>query len=229
MYGSFGKRVLDILLSLLGLMILSPLLLVLTVTGTAVLGGNPFFRQIRPGRGEQLFWMVKFRSMTNEKDAAGRLLPDALRLTGYGRFLRETSLDELPELWNVLMGDMSLVGPRPQLVRDMVFMTMEQRRRHLVRPGITGLAQVSGRNGICWEEKLDFDLRYVETISFCEDLRILLETFRRVWMRDGICAEGMDTAEDLGDWLLRTGRVGQAEYAQKQFLAEAVLHRGKRR
>ena len=226
MYKTFGKRMLDILLSLLGLVLLSPVLLVLTVSGAAALGGNPFFCQLRPGRREQLFCLIKFRSMTEKRNVNGELLPDALRLTTYGRFLRKTSLDELPELWNVLTGDMSLVGPRPQLVRDMVFMTPQQRCRHSVRPGITGLAQVSGRNGISWEEKLAWDLKYLEHISLGEDLRILVKTVGQVLRREGISAEGMDTAEDLGDWLLRTGKLEQEAYERKQFLAKEILRKG---
>ena len=228
MYRKFGKRMLDILLSLLGLILLLPLLLTLTVTGTAALGGNPFFVQLRPGRKETLFRMIKFRSMTEKRSTDGQLLPDGLRLTAYGRFLRKTSLDELPELWNVLTGDMSLVGPRPQLVRDLVFMTPRQRRRHSVRPGITGLAQISGRNGISWEEKLTFDLQYVETITFASDVVILLKTVRQVLLRTGISAEGMDTAEDLGDWLLRSGQLNTSEYERKQSLAKEMLGKGQK-
>lgn len=151
MYAKFWKRVLDFALSLLALTVLAPVLLVLTVLGAVIMKGNPFFTQIRPGKDEKLFRLIKFRSMTCAKDSSGRLLPDEKRLAAYGRFLRASSLDELPELLNILKGDMSIVGPRPQLVRDMVFMTPEQRKRHTVRQGLTGLAQVSGRNGITWE------------------------------------------------------------------------------
>lgn len=216
MYAAFGKRALDILVSLAALAVLWPLLLVLTVIGAVVMGGNPFFTQLRPGKDEKLFRLVKFRSMTNARDQEGRLLPDEKRLTKYGKFLRASSLDELPELWNILRGDMSLVGPRPQLVRDMVFMTGQQRRRHSVRQGLTGLAQVNGRNAVTWEQKLEYDLIYIESITFWGDMKLLLRTVGKVFSREGVSAEGMDTAEDLGDYLLRTGAVSQSEYDKKQ-------------
>lgn len=231
MYVKFGKRAMDIVISLAGLLVLWPVLLVLAVIGAVKMKGNPFFIQIRPGKDEKLFKMVKFRSMTCEKDADGNLLPDERRLTNYGRFLRESSLDELPELWNILIGDLTLVGPRPQLVRDMVFMTPEQRRRHTVRQGLTGLAQINGRNNMTWEKKFEYDLRYIEQISFREDMRILWATFGKVFCREGISAEGMDTAEDLGDYLLAKGSVSQEEYnrkhAEAKVLLDAVLDGGK--
>lgn len=223
MYARFWKRVLDFVLSLLALTALAPVLLVLTVLGAVIMKGNPFFTQIRPGKDEKLFQLIKFRSMTCEKDSSGRLLPDEKRLTAYGRFLRASSLDELPELINILKGDMAIVGPRPQLVRDMVFMTPEQRKRHTVRQGLTGLAQVSGRNGITWEQKIDYDLQYIENISFLGDVKIILKTVQKVFVRDGISAEGMDTAEDLGDYLLRTGGVSGGEYEEKQKEARQLL------
>lgn len=223
MYAKFWKRVLDFVLSLLALTALAPVLLVLTVLGAVIMKGNPFFTQIRPGKDEKLFQLIKFRSMTCEKDSSGRLLPDEKRLTAYGRFLRASSLDELPELINILKGDMAIVGPRPQLVRDMVFMIPEQRKRHTVRQGLTGLAQVSGRNGITWEQKIDYDLQYIENISFLGDVKIILKTVQKVFVRDGISAEGMDTAEDLGDYLLRTGGVSGGEYEEKQKEARQLL------
>lgn len=223
MYAKFWKRAIDFALSLCALLVLWPALLVLTVLGAVKMKGNPFFTQIRPGRGGKLFRLVKFRSMTCERDAEGNLLPDDKRLTGYGRFLRASSLDELPELWNILRGDMALVGPRPQLVRDMVFMTEEQNRRHTVRQGLTGLAQVSGRNGITWEQKLDYDLEYIRDITFLGDLKILFATVGKVFAREGVSAEGMDTAEDFGDYLLRTGKVTREEYDEKQALAVKML------
>ncbi len=225
MYEAWGKRVLDIGLSLLGLLLLSPVLLALSCVGAAVLGGNPFFVQTRPGKDEKLFRLVKFRSMTNARGPEGDLLPDEKRLTGYGLFLRATSLDELPELWNVLRGDMSLVGPRPQLVRDLVFMTAEQKNRHRVRPGITGLAQISGRNGISWEEKLQLDLEYLEKITFLKDISILWKTVWTVLFRQGISQPGWDTALDLGDWLLANGRISRAAYESKQRLARKLLRK----
>lgn len=223
MYIKVWKRVLDFLAALFGAMALSPLLLVLTLLGIFIMRGNPFFVQIRPGKDEKLFKMVKFRSMTCAKDADGNLLPDDQRLTAYGRFLRSSSLDELPELWNILKGDMSIVGPRPQLVRDMVFMTDNQRRRHTVPQGLTGLAQINGRNNMTWEQKIEYDLQYIENITFRMDFCILLKTVVKVFAREGIASEGMDTAQDLGDYLLSAGVVSQAEYDEKQAEAKALL------
>ncbi len=159
--------------------------------------------------------MYKFRTMTDERDADGELLSDDIRLTKFGKFLRSTSLDELPELFNILKGDMSIVGPRPQLVRDMVFMTPEQRKRHSVLPGLTGWAQVNGRNCVTWEEKLNFDLQYINDISFLGDWRIIFITISKVFKRDGISTEGMETAEDLGDYLLRIGQIDKEMYIRK--------------
>lgn len=224
MYKNIIKRILDLLLSLAALIVLFPVLLILTIVGAIVMQGNPFFTQIRPGKDEKLFRLVKFRSMTNAKDSEGKLLPDEKRLTRYGKFLRASSLDELPELWNILKGDMSLVGPRPQLVRDMVFMTPQQRRRHTVRQGLTGLAQVSGRNNMTWEQKMEYDLQYIENITFMGDVKIILKTVKKVFVREGISAEGMDTAEDLGDYLLRTGQVGVEEFDSKQRDARELLN-----
>lgn len=222
MYIKLWKRVLDFSAALLGTLLLSPVLLILILLGAIIMRGNPFFVQVRPGKNEKLFKMVKFRSMTCAKDTHGNLLPDDQRLTAYGRFLRSSSLDELPELWNILKGDMSIVGPRPQLVRDMVFMTPDQRRRHSVPQGLTGLAQINGRNNMTWEQKIDYDLHYIENITFREDFRILMKTVVKVFARDGIATEGMDTAQDLGDYLLDTGRVSKAEYDEKQAEADAL-------
>lgn len=212
MYAKFIKRPMDFFLSLCAVCVLSPILLILTVTGAVAMKGNPFFTQLRPGKDEKIFRMVKFRSMTCEKDKNGNLLPDAVRLTAYGRFLRSTSLDELPELFNILKGDMAVIGPRPQLVRDMVFMTAEQRKRHTVRPGLSGLAQINGRNAIRWEDKLAFDLEYIKKITFAGDIKIILKTFIKVFKREDISEEGMETAEDLGDYLLRAGVIDQDRY-----------------
>lgn len=223
MYARVWKRVLDVILSAAALLVLSPVLLILTVVGAFVMGGNPFFTQVRPGKDEKLFRLVKFRSMSNRKDSDGNLLPDEKRLTKYGRFIRSTSLDELPELWNILKGDMSIVGPRPQLVRDMVFMTPDQRRRHTVRQGLTGLAQCSGRNAIAWEKKLEYDLQYIENISFWGDARIILRTVTGVFKREGITEDNMATAEDLGDHLLHRNLIDKAYYDAKQQEAEALL------
>lgn len=223
MYKNCIKRLLDFILSLTALVILSPVLVILSITGWIKMKGNPFFTQIRPGKDEKLFKMIKFRTMTNERDADGNLLPDEVRLTDYGRFLRATSLDELPELFNILKGDMAVIGPRPQLVRDMVFMSDEQRKRHTVRQGLSGLAQVSGRNAISWEHKLEYDLQYIENITFLGDCSILLRTVASVFKHEGINAEDMATAEDLGDYLLRTGRVSKEEYDRKQKEAKELI------
>lgn len=210
------KRLFDIMISLAVLVILSPLVALLALIVLCDLGCPVIFRQIRPGKDGKLFTMYKFRTMREEKDSASDCLSDEARLSKIGRILRESSLDELPQLVNILRGDMSLVGPRPQLVRDMVFMTKDQNRRHLARPGITGLAQVNGRNAITWEAKLGYDQEYVKNISFRYDVRILLQTIRVVLRREGISAEGRETSEDLGDYLLRSGMVTEEEYREKQ-------------
>lgn len=178
-YAHCIKRILDILLSGLALIALSPVLLVVAVLVRVKLGSPVIFCQMRPGRNEKIFKMYKFRSMTDARDEKGELLPDDVRLTKFGKALRATSLDELPELWNIFKGDMSIVGPRPQLVRDMVFMTQEQRRRHTALPGLTGLAQVNGRNAISWEDKLQTDLCYVEHITFVGDVKIIAQTVKK--------------------------------------------------
>lgn len=196
MYARYMKRLLDILLSGIGLIVLSPILLVLTVVGAFAMGGNPFFTQLRPGKidpktgQERIFKLVKFRSMNNKKDKEGNLLPDAVRLNKYGRILRSTSLDELPELWNILKGDMSIVGPRPLAVQYLGYYTEDERRRHDVLPGLTGLAQVNGRNSLSWEEKFAYDVEYVENISFLLDIKILIKTVQTVFMREDIGARG---------------------------------------
>lgn len=223
MYKKFFKRPFDIFCAFCALTVLSPVLLILTVLGAIVMKGNPFFTQLRPGKDERIFRLIKFRTMTCEKDATGKLLPDEKRLTAYGKFLRSTSLDELPELINILIGDMSVVGPRPQLVRDMVFMTAEQRKRHTVRPGLSGLAQCNGRNAMSWENKFRYDLQYIEKITFWGDVLIILQTVVKVFQREGITEEGMATAADLGDYLLHKGDVAQDIYDQKQAEAKELM------
>lgn len=188
--------------------------------------GNPFFCQPRPGKGEKVFKLIKFRTMSNAKDRNGNLLPDEVRLNSYGRFLRSTSLDELPSLINIVCGDLAIVGPRPQLVRDMVFMTSIQRKRHSVRPGLTGLAQVNGRNNITWEQKFEYDLCYIEKISFFEDLRIIFKTFEKVIKRVDIVREGTVSDMDFGDWLLLKNEVTKEEYDRKQEEAREILRKG---
>lgn len=212
LYCSAIKRIIDVLFSLAGMIVLSPVILITAAMVRVKLGRPVIFKQKRPGKDEKIFNMYKFRSMTDEKDPAGNLLPDEIRLTGFGKKLRSTSLDELPELFNVLKGDMSLVGPRPQLIRDLVFMSEKQRRRHCVLPGLTGLAQVNGRNYITWEEKFKWDMKYIQNISFRTDAAILIKTVLKVIKREDIQAAGMETSEDLGDYLLRTGKIGPAYY-----------------
>jgi undecaprenyl phosphate N,N'-diacetylbacillosamine 1-phosphate transferase len=214
-YKRFVKRPLDFILALMALIILSPFMLIIALLVRIKLGSPVIFKQQRPGLDEKIFTMYKFRTMTNECNENGELLPDSVRLTKFGSFLRSTSLDELPELWNILKGDMSIVGPRPQLVRDMVFMTEEQRRRHSVMPGLTGWAQVNGRNAVTWEEKLALDLDYVDDITFLKDVKIIFMTVAKVFKREGISAENCDTAEDLGDYLLRTGKISEETYIER--------------
>lgn len=186
--------------------------------------GNPFFLQPRPGKNEKIFQLIKFRSMTNEKDKKKNLLSDEKRLTKYGKFLRASSLDELPELVNILKGDMSIVGPRPQLVKDMVFMTEEQRRRHSVRQGLTGLAQVNGRNNITWEQKMEFDLQYIDGgITFLKDMLIVFRTVGLVLKGSDTVREGTVSDLDFGDWLMMEGKVDKVEYEEKQREAKELI------
>ena len=197
MYETYIKRLLDFTLSLCGLIVLSPVLLVLTILGAYKMKGNPFFTQARPGKDEKIFHLIKFRSMTCETDDQGNPLPDEVRLTRYGKLLRATSLDELPELINILKGDMSIVGPRPLLVKYLPLYNARQRRRHSVRPGLTGYAQAHGRNAISWEEKFEMDVWYVDHISFRTDLQILIDTVKVVLKREGVSAEGSATMEEF--------------------------------
>ncbi len=230
LYKPFFKRFYDFVLSLLALVVLSPLLLVLTIVGAIAMHGNPFFTQQRPGKkdkngNEKIFKLIKFRSMSNKKDENGDLLPDDQRLNKFGKILRSTSLDELPELLNILKGDMSIVGPRPQLVRDMVFMTDEQRMRHNVRPGLTGLAQVSGRNNISWEEKFTYDLRYIKKITLLSDIKIIFQTAFKVFKRSDVVREGTVSDIDYGDYLLQELAITEADYNTKQIEAKNLLMR----
>ncbi len=195
MYARFWKRLLDFLLALTALLVLSPLLLLLTVAGAVAMRGNPFFAQPRPGRGERIFRLIKFRTMSDRRDASGALLPDGERLNGYGRFLRKTSLDELPELFNILVGQMALVGPRPLLTAYLPLYSEEQHHRHDVRPGLTGYAQVHGRNAVPWKERFRMDVWYTQNITFRLDCRILLDTVRVVFRHDGIGSGTSETME----------------------------------
>ena len=201
MYTKFFKRVIDFTLSLCAILVLSPVLLLLTVLGAIKMKGNPFFTQERPGKNEKIFKLIKFRSMTCEKDANGELLPDEDRLTKYGKLLRSTSLDELPELINILIGDMSIVGPRPLLVKYLPYYSQEQKKRHNVRPGLTGYAQAHGRNGVSWDQKLQMDVDYVENVTFFGDVKIILDTVRVVLKREGISSETSATMEDFVDYV----------------------------
>ena len=217
MYRKCFKRVFDIICALLAIIVFSWLYIIVAVLVRIKLGSPVLFKQARPGLNGKIFYLYKFRTMTNECDETGKLLPDEIRLTKFGKLLRSTSLDELPEAFNILKGDMSVVGPRPQLVRDMVFFTKEQMKRQSVKPGLSGLAQISGRNGITWEEKINYDLEYIKKITFFGDVKIILLTVWRAFVKqDGVSQEGMDTAEDLGDYLLRTGKVTEEEYNEKQ-------------
>ncbi len=223
MYANCLKRVLDFCCALAAILCLYPLLVVLTVLGAIKMKGNPFFTQLRPGKDEKIFKLIKFRTMTNERDAQGNLLPDDVRLNAYGKFLRSTSLDELPELFNILKGDMAVIGPRPQLVRDMVFMTPEQRKRHTVRQGLSGLAQVNGRNAVTWETKIAYDLEYIQKITFWGDAKIILTTLGKVFKRADITEDNCDTATDLGDYLLANGRITREEYNRGQEEANRLI------
>lgn len=230
LYKPFFKRFYDFVLSLIAIVVLSPLLLILTIVGAIAMHGNPFFTQQRPGKkdkngNEKIFKLIKFRSMSNKKDENGNLLPDDQRLNKFGKILRSTSLDELPELLNILKGDMSIVGPRPQLVRDMVFMTDEQRQRHNVRPGLTGLAQVSGRNNISWEEKFTYDLRYIKKITLLSDIKIIFQTAFKVFKRSDVVREGTVSDIDYGDYLLQELAITEADYNTKQIEAKNLLMR----
>ncbi len=223
MYQKIGKRLLDIVGSAIALILFSPLLLLLAWKIKKNLGSPVFFSQIRPGKNNKLFRLYKFRSMTDAKNKEGNLLPDSERMTDFGRKLRASSLDELPELWNILKGDMSFVGPRPQLVRDMVFFNKEEIQRQAVLPGLTGLAQISGRNNINWKERFFYDLKYIENISLKVDLFIIWQTIFKVSNKENITTIGMETSEDYGDWLLRLNLVSKKEYIAKQEQAKEII------
>ena len=196
-YKRFIKRPLDIILSLLALIVLSPILVIVALLVRIKLGSPLIFKQERPGLNERIFTIYKFRTMTDERDEEGQLLPDSERLTKLGRFLRSSSLDELPELFNILKGDMSIVGPRPLLVQYLPLYNSEQKRRHKVRPGLSGLAQINGRNAISWEEKFTLDVEYVDNITFCGDLMIVLKTIKKVFIKEGISAAGEATMAEF--------------------------------
>lgn len=223
-YEAVLKRRFDFFFALVAIILLSPVMFVTAVFVKKKLGRPVIFIQKRPGKDEKIFEMYKFRSMSDARGKGGVLLPDEERLGMFGKTLRATSMDELPELFNIIKGDMSVVGPRPQLVRDLVFMTKEQRRRHEVRQGLTGLAQVKGRNAIDWERKLELDLEYIKKITFAGDIKIIYKTLIKAFVkREGITDGDMATAYDYGDWLLKTEKVSQKEYEEKQCEAELIL------
>lgn len=229
-YETYLKRGMDIICSLLAIVVFSWLYLGVAVLVKVKLGSPVLFKQLRPGMTdpetgrETFFYMYKFRSMSDERDADGELLPDEARLGGFGKWLRSTSLDELPEACNILRGDMSVIGPRPQLVRDMAFMSPRQRMRHTAKPGLSGLAQINGRNAIRWEDKLEWDLQYIKQVTLKNDVFILLQTIQKAFIvREGITEGGRPTAEDFGDYLLNQGKVTQKEYDDRKGLAERIV------
>lgn len=201
MYAKYIKRPLDFFLSFCALTVLSPVFLVLIILGAVKMKGNPFFTQLRPGKNEKIFRLIKFRTMTCETDENGNLLPDEERLTKYGEFLRSTSLDELPELINIFMGDMAVIGPRPLLVEYLPYYSTAQKIRHSIRPGLTGYAQSHGRNGLNWDEKLKLDIEYVENITFRGDVEIIFATVKSVLKREGISSETSATMENFIDYV----------------------------
>ena len=195
MYKNYFKRPMDFFISLIALIVLSPIFLIVAVLVKIKLGSPIIFSQERPGKNEEIFRMYKFRTMTDERDEKGDFLPDNIRLTKFGKILRSTSLDELPELWNIIRGDMSIVGPRPLLVQYLPLYSDFQKRRHEVRPGLTGLAQISGRNAISWEEKFDLDIKYIDNISFVNDLKCIFITIKKVFIKEGISSVSSPTME----------------------------------
>ena len=236
-YERVVTRLLDLIAGVLTVLVFGWLYVIVALVVRIVMGKPVLFKQPRPGMidpktgRERIFDMYKFRTMTDERDENGRLLPDEQRLGKFGRALRATSLDELPELINILRGDMSVIGPRPQLVRDMTFMSMEQRMRHTAKPGLSGLAQVMGRNAISWDKKLDYDLQYIQMISLWNDLKILALTVRKVFIRSHLTesSEEIDVTDDFGDYLLKNGRVTQEDYDRKQAEARRLLAERKKR
>lgn len=226
-YERYVKRILDIVCALAALIVFCWLYAILAILVRIKLGSPVLFTQPRPGKDEKIFKLYKFRSMTDARDENGNLLPDEIRLTSFGKALRATSLDELPEAINILRGDMSVIGPRPQLVRDMVFMTPEQRLRHTVRPGLSGLAQTRGRNAISWDGKLATDLEYIQQVTFLGDVKIILDTVKQVFFHqkglEDSDIDEVDLTDDFGDYLLKQGRVTKEEYERKQAEARRLL------
>ena len=235
-YEKYIKRVLDIICALLAMIVFCWLYLLVAILVRLMLGKPVIFKQARPGMidkktgREKIFYLYKFRTMTDAVDKSGRLLSDKERLGRFGKILRATSLDEIPEAFNILKGDMSVIGPRPQLVRDMVFMSDEQRMRHTARPGLSGLAQVNGRNAVTWEEKINWDLQYIKKVTFWRDLRLVFETVIQAF----VCAKNeenraeVDLALDYGDALLKEGKIEQAEYEKLQVYAKELIEQNKK-
>ena len=214
LYRPFFKRFYDIVLSGLALIVLSPILLILTVLGAIKMKGNPFFTQMRSGKGGKVFRLIKFRTMTCEKDENGELLPDEKRLTKYGKILRATSLDELPELINIFIGNMSIIGPRPLLKKDILFLQGEEVDRLSIRPGLSGLAQVNGRNNLSWKNKFQLDIKYVKKYSLFFDIAIIFKTIGNLFFATGVEYGGSDAEMDYGEWLLLTEKISESAYRE---------------
>ena len=226
-YERYIKRLLDIICALAALIVFGWLYIIVAILVRVKLGSPVLFTQPRPGKDEKIFKLYKFRTMTDARDENGKLLPDDVRLTKFGKALRSTSLDELPEALNILKGDMSVIGPRPQLVRDMVFMTPEQRLRHTVRPGLSGLAQTRGRNALSWDGKLETDLEYIQHVTLLGDLKLIFDTVKQVFFHqkglENSDVDEVDITDDFGDYLLKAGRVSMEKYVEKQAEAKELL------
>lgn len=228
-YQFFFKRFFDFILSLVAIIVLSPIMLIVYILSFIILRGNPIFKQYRPGRNNKIFAMYKFRSMTNKKDKEGNLLPDKDRITTWGKILRKTSLDELPQLFNILKGDMSIIGPRPRMVQECVFLEESQKSRFKVRPGITGWAQVHGRNLITLDKVVEYDKEYVENLTLWMDIKIFFKTIGYVFCRKGINKEGTVSNEFHGDYLLRTGQIDKEYYDEKIAQAKQMIFEAKKK
>ena len=223
MYRKFFKRLFDIILSLLAIIILSPLYIIISIFVLIFMGWPILFKQPRPGKDEKIFNMYKFRTMTNKKDKDGNLLPDDQRLPKFGKFLRSTSLDELPEMFCILFGKMSFIGPRPMLVKDMVFFNDKIMHRQDIMPGLTGWAQANGRNSLNWDERFKYDIYYVENVSFILDIKTIFKTIKTVLKREGIGENESDLSMDYGDYLLKHKRITKKEYDEKQHQAIELI------
>lgn len=224
-YACFFKRLLDFIISLIAVIVLSPIFLIVYILSAIILRGNPIFKQYRPGKNGKIFPLYKFRSMTNKKDKDGNLLPDKDRITGWGKFLRKCSIDELPQLFNILRGDMSIIGPRPRMVEEIVFLDEDQLDRFAVRPGISGWAQVNGRNSLTLDQVVEYDKEYVEKISFGFDVKIFFKTIGYIFGKGkkDINKSGTVSNEFHGDYLLRTGKITKEEYDEKISLAREMI------